>query len=292
LSRGPAPRRFAVLLAVAALAAACMGPALGPLRTALPDGGAVLPATTSRGVFLLHAELPGLSRPQPLLLDTGTDRTLLDLRLVRQLELRSTGDETVVTATGASVEAMRLQRLPWLRLGGATFHDVDAVGLDLSVLRDHGGLPVVGIAGCDLFRQCLLEIDWPARRVRALPQSDPPEPGGHAFTERSPWVTAQVAGVEMRVLVDTGFEQRLALPAGIDMPWHSDPRLDGDLATIDGTAEKWTARLRGELRIGELAWRDPLCILAPGSPKLGARLLRSCVVRLDAGRGRIWIERR
>jgi predicted aspartyl protease len=280
------------LLWIAACAAACATPAYGPRRTELPPDGVELPCERWRGVFVLHAELPGLSQPQALLLDTGTDRTLLDNRLAHRLGLLRTGDESVVTATGTAVPAQRLERLSSMRLGGASFHDVDVVGLDLSALRRYGGLPIAGIAGCDLFRQCTLEIDWPAQRVRVLPRSEPPAEGGHAFPERCPWITADVAGTELRLLVDTGFEQRLALPPGIDLPWRSPPLADGEIATIDGMSAKESARLSGELRIGELAWRDPTAVLVPGSPKIGARLLRSCIVRLDAGRGRIWIERK
>ena len=95
----------------------------------------------------------------------------------------------------------------------------------------------------------------------------------------------------MRALVDTGFQQSLALPPGTSLPWRREPRLDGDLAAIDGIASKAIARVDGTLRLGGLEWRDPLVVLAPGAPKVGAALLRNCIVRLDAGNGRIWIDR-
>jgi len=294
MTRGRAQRcrRGAAALLPLLLPWACStAPHYGPRTTLLPDDGMRLPARFSRGVCLLFVDLPGLQKTQSMLLDTGTDRTLFDLATVHAMGLRSEGDEPVLTATGATVTGMRLQPLPWLRAGEARFEQVDAVGLDLSALREHGGLPIVGIAGCDLFRQCLLEIDYPRRTARLLPRPAVPATGGHAFAERSPWVTIELCGTLVRALVDTGFQQALALPPGTSLPWRREPRLDGDLAAIDGIASKSSARVDGALRLGDLEWRDPLVVLAPGAPKIGAALLRNCVVRLDAAGGRIWIDR-
>ncbi|MEQ1632912.1 MAG: aspartyl protease family protein [Planctomycetota bacterium] len=282
----------AAVLACLSLCVACAAPLFGPRRTILPaDGAAVLPARHQRGSFLLFAEFQGLEGRHVLLFDTGTDKTLLDLQLARSLGLRSLGDEPVVTATGTAVPGVQLERLPSLRLGEVEFADVEAVGLDLSLLREHGGLPIVGIAGCDLFRQCLLEIDYRNRTLRCLPLTAAPTTAPHVFDERSPWVTADLAGTSVRMLVDTGFQQTLALPKGTDVPFIGAPRAYGEIASIAGTEPKEIARLRGEMRLGELAWREPSVLLVKGCPKIGARLLRDTLVRLDCSGGRIWIER-
>ncbi|MGE3172655.1 MAG: aspartyl protease family protein [Planctomycetota bacterium] len=288
MSRGA---RAMTMLAALALAGCVTGPALGPRVTRLPaDGGAVLPARYTRGVFLLHAEFEGADRPHWLLLDTGTDRTLLDLDFASRLGLAAEAAESIVTATGSAVTGARLRRLPRLRLGEANFEDVDVVGVDLGTLREAGGLPIAGIAGCDLFRQCLLEIDYLRRSVRVLPRATAPDGGGHAFAERSPWVDADIAGTRTRVLIDTGFQHSLALPPATALPWRRPPRPGGDIATIDGTTPKLLARLDGDVALGALRWPDPWIVLVPGSPKLGARLLQQCLLRLDAGGGRIWLD--
>ena len=280
------------LLLAAALLSACATPAYGPIRTSLPqDGAAVLPCRQSRGTFFLFAEFPGQRGRHAFLFDTGTDRTLLDLPFAHALGLKALDEEPVMTATGDAVPGALLERIPTMRLGEATFHDVDCVGLDLSNLREDGGLPIVGIVGCDLFRQCLLEIDYRGRSLRALPRSAAPTSGGIEFDERSPWVTADFAGQPLRVLVDTGFLQTVALPPGSRVPFVEPPRPYGEIASISGTEPKEVARLDGMLRIGELSWRDPQVLLVPGCPKIGARLFRDALIRLDASGGRIWIER-
>lgn len=284
--------RAALWSSLLLLAGCTLATAFGPRTTNLPPGGTTLPTRFHRGVFLVYVDLPGFRDQQAMLLDTGTDRTLFDFATARALGLGSLGEESVVTATGASVAASRLQRLPWLRIGTAHFEDIDAVGLDLSALRDHGGMDIVGIAGCDLFRHCLLELDYARRAVRALPRSDAPAHGGHAFAERSPWVTIDVAGTTFRALVDSGFQQTLALPPGSSLPWRRTPRSGGDIAAIDGIAPKSVAQVQGSLRLADLEWQNPFVVLVKGAPKIGAGLLRNCIVRLDASGGRIWIDRR
>ncbi len=262
------------------------------MRTSLPeDGAAALPCRQSRGTFFLFAEFPGQKGRHAFLFDTGTDRTLLDLPFAHALGLRTLDEEPVITATGDAVQGALLERIPTMRLGEATFHEVDCVGLDLSNLREDGGLPIVGIIGCDLFRQCLLEIDYRGRSLRALPRAAAPQHEPMRFEERSPFVDASFAGTHVRVLVDTGFLQTVALPRGSSVPFVEAPRPYGEIASIGGTEPKEVARLDGMLRIGDLSWREPQVLLVPGCPKIGARLFRDALIRLDASGGRIWIER-
>ena len=287
-----AARYQVALCALAFALASCASPSYGPQRTELPqDGAAVLPCRQSRGTFFLFAEFPGQRGRHAFLFDTGTDRTLLDLPFAHALGLKALDDEPVMTATGDAVPGALLERIPTMRLGEATFHDVDCVGLDLSNLREEGGLPIVGIIGCDLFRQCLLEIDYRSRSLRALPRNAAPTAPAYAFEERSPFVDASFAGTNVRVLVDTGFLQTVALPPGSAVPFVEPPRPYGEIASISGTEPKEVARLDGTLRIGDLSWRDPQILLVPGCPKIGTRLLRDSLIHLDASGGKIWIQR-
>jgi hypothetical protein len=111
------------------------------------------------------------------------------------------------------------------------------------------------------------------------------------FDEGRRFVDADFAGTNVRVLVDTGFLQTIALPRGCSLPFVEPPRAYGEIASISGTEPKEVARLDGELRIGALTWREPQVLLVSGCPKIGARLFRDALIRLDASGGRIWIER-
>jgi hypothetical protein len=270
--------------------AACQSHAFGPRRTTLPDGGAMLPAELVQGVWFARVDVGGAALP--FLLDTGTDRTLLDEPLADRLGLEATRGAALTTATGHSLPIRLRAPLDRLRCGDAEFTGVDVASVDLGPLRANAGLEVAGILGCDLFRHCLLELDYARRRARVLPRASAPSSGGHAFDGRVPMVTATLAGAEHRLLLDTGFQQGLALPYDTVLPWRRPPRPAGELATLDGTRPMATARVAGLLQVGDLRWNDPRVVLAEGGPKLGALLLRDCLLLLDAGGGRVWLERR
>ena len=214
---------------------------------------------------------------------------LLDLRIAHRIGLKSQNNDTVRTATGGAMASWRLDRLPWLQAGGARFRDIEVAGIDLGPLRETGGLPIIGIVGCDLFRQSLLEIDYRGRRARVLPRDRAPRTEAFRFTERLPHVTVDAAGTSVRALVDTGFQHPLAVPPGLPLRWQTVPYRDGELATLDGVTAKSTARLAGSLRIGDLTMQQPRVVIAPGAPKVGAALLRRTRLLIDASGGRLWI---
>lgn len=284
--RGP------VLAALLALPVACTGPRYGPGATLAPAAGTVLPSVFHGGLCCLRARLPGEERERLLLLDTGTDRTLLDRSLCQRLGLSLQAPTTVVAGNGAEVTAHGLERLAFLRIGAAEFRSVDAAAIDLQLLREHAALPIDGIAGCDLFRQCLLVIDFPAHTARLLPLAAAPAAAGSAFKGRVPMVGATLGATALDLLVDTGCQQTLALPPELELPWRVPPHAAGEVATLDGLSGQESGRIAGELVVAGLRLRDPWVALAAGAPKLGARALRRCVLTLDAGGGRLWLESR
>jgi len=278
----------AAALAAAALVAGCAGGPLGARRTLLPPGGALLPSRLRDGLFLLRARFRD-ERDHWLLLDTGTDRALLDYALCRELDLQPGGPTTIVAANGAQVGGRRLSPLPVLRLGDLELQDVDAAAIDLQQLREHAGLPIEGIAGTDLFRGCLLQIDLPARTVRALPAGAAPPSPSFAFPGRVPAVAAQLAGRPLTALVDTGFQGLLAVPREFAVEWRTPPRRGGELATLDGVSGHDTGRAAGAFVVGEQRFEEPWVMVADGAPKLGMGALGRSVLTLDAGAGRLWI---
>ncbi|MEC7584138.1 MAG: pepsin/retropepsin-like aspartic protease family protein [Planctomycetota bacterium] len=265
-------------------------PDLGPRVTDIPAGGSPLPTRLVDGLWIVRAQLPNLDRKQTLLLDTGTDRTLLDLQLARRIGLGMSGETNVRSATGRVLPSTSLDRLPWLVAGKATFRDIEVAGIDLQPLRRASGLPIQGILGCDLFRQCLLELDYRRRQARVLPPAEAPDQEAHHFSTRLPWVTITAANQEIRALVDTGFQDALAVPPTTSLPWQTAPRPDGELATLQGPSDKEVGRLAGNIECGEIVRRNPLVVVSPGSPKIGTAILRRCRWLLDTGGGRLWMQ--
>lgn len=280
----PRPLLLAMLLAGCATS-----PVRGPARTELA-APCQLPCQLRQGLFLLRGTIGGDSAT--FLLDTGTDRMVLDEQFGLRLGLSPDGAGTVRTAAGHELPHGGLVTLPRLQLGDAVFHKVPASLLDLRELSESTGRRIGGILGCDLFSACELELDFPGRRVTVRPRPEAPRSGAIPYSGTIPTVAAMLDGKPLDVLIDTGFQRTLALPPGTAHSWRRPPRPDGELVTVAGAAAKSLGRLAGALHLGEHRWTDPWVTLAPGSAKLGAQALRELVLTLDVAAGLLWLQRR
>jgi len=283
-----------LLAAVLLLASGCAETRPRAASARVPAGGSELPLRRQGDVLLVRGRL-GPADDLVFLLDTGTDRMLLDPATVRRLGLTgAAGGGSVRSANGTEVEYQGLLRIASLWLGSAEFLDFDAGVVDLGALSNTAGLHIDGILGCDLFRQCVLRLDLPAHT--AAVSTEPHRPAGDEFelpfTDSVPWVQADVAGRPFRLLLDTGFQRELALPPELtsDLEWRRGPRADGEVVTVSGSEPKARAQLRGDLHLGPYTWTRPWVTLATGSPKLGLLLLRRCVVVLDGPGQRLWLS--
>ena len=135
----PVPR---LLLLPLMLAGCAMSPPRGPAHTELA-GPCQLPCQLRQGLFLLRGTIGADSAT--FLLDTGTDRMVLDEEFGRQLGLSPDGKGTVRTAAGHELPHGGLVTLPQLQLGDALFHDVPASLLDLRSLSESTGRRIAGI---------------------------------------------------------------------------------------------------------------------------------------------------
>lgn len=282
----PVPRPLLLALLLVGCATA---PDRGPARTELTQP-CQLPCQLRQGLFLLHGRIGVESAT--FLLDTGTDRMVLDGDFCRRLGLSPDGSGTVRTAAGDELPHGGIVTLPRLQLGDAVFHEVPASLLELRGLSESTGRRIAGILGCDLFSACELELDYPGRRVTVRPRAPTPRAGAIPYTGTIPTVAAMLDGKPLDVLIDTGFQRTLALPPGTAQSWRRPPRPDGELVTVAGAAAKSLGRLAGALHLGEHRWTDPWVTLAPGSAKLGAQALRDLVLTLDVAARLLWLQRR
>lgn len=284
-------RRSAVALLLPLLClAGCMAPRYGASAMVAPPEGASLPVRAREGLLLVPVRMGSDGVDHWFLLDTGTDRALLDARLCRDQGLAANQSTSIVAATGAAVDAHELAPIRSLRIGSVEFRDVDAACIDLQQLRDHARMPIEGILGCDLFRGSLLEIDLATRTVHVRPLRDAPVETPIRFDGRVPVVPATFAGKPLEVLVDTGFQSLLAIPPELSIDWRYTPRTTGELATLDGIQDHGSGRAQGHLEIGQLRFQDPWVTVAKGQPKIGMWALRRSRITLDAAGGRIWIQ--
>jgi predicted aspartyl protease len=133
--------------------------------------------------------------------DTGTFRTVVDDRIVRELGLRGTAD--TMSVFGRLLPAERVA-LPEIRLGPLRRNGLSVLAADLSGFAQRLGWRPDAIVGLDVLRGQCLVVDYGARELhfacstgwRTSVECDP----------GSPYVIlkASIDGRDYRLMVDTG----------------------------------------------------------------------------------------
>lgn len=138
---------------------------------------------------------------QNLLIDTGSDTTILDKRVVRKLQLEL--EHASLGTISHDVDAWRTV-LPTCQVGPITCRNYNVLVQDLSFLERGLGTRVDAIIGLDLMSSLSFTVDYRAKRILF----GAPEVMDHkiAFETAPPLVTVPVTlnGRQMRLLVDTG----------------------------------------------------------------------------------------
>jgi predicted aspartyl protease len=152
--------------------------------------------------------------PYLFAVDTGASGVgRADRRLVEALGLKNVGEAQ--NSDGVNTASINVVHVDSLRLGSLEKHDVDLLSRDYNLHLKPGQAPMMGIIGRDFFKDGLLTIDYPARRLSFT--------GGH-LRRGDPGVVAYKGSFSIPVCfrrgcydgeVDTGSSQGLVLPKRI-----------------------------------------------------------------------------
>ena len=264
------------ILAARSAAAQAVDPLHGPtialadstfIPMELPDGRAIVPVMLNgRGPYRLAVE-------------TGSPDVLVSPRVVAELGLRAIGPG----------ETDSLFQLESLRIGESVLGSLQ-VGRDSAFAQ----LGVDGVLGLIAFRDVVLTIDYPGRRL-ALSRAGLPEPDGREVL-RAVWVgpfigiPVQLGAVRETGVIDTqggvGFQATPAVAAGLT--FQGPLRVVGR-AVVGGGApvEVKMGVLGGDARLGRYSLRQPRIAVhplpadIPSRVTIGLEVLRDFAVAID-----------
>jgi predicted aspartyl protease len=276
---------------------------------------AAVPIDISTTNLIVHAAINGTM--VPLILDSGAERTVLDVATVQRLNLPR--DEWVATTMrGIGGDERQRNVLPQsIVLGGAALRSRSiAPGLSLPVghmaFGTVGGAPIGGLLGADLLASYDLMLDGPGRRLtlydvqgcagRFLPW--------HRSYEAIPtlrpvhdalMVPARIDGRVMLAQIDTGSSNTFVLAPGMARLGLTDAMLDGNPAvTTHGLGpDSLTVRVHRfrSLTIGTETIADPALWVGPAHSLrivdmlLGADWMRPRVIWLSYATTQVFIAR-
>lgn len=127
-----------------------------------------IPFLFHRNQILLEVDLKGQSHF--MLLDSGGNPSVFDLRTALDLGL-DVDTTRFGVASGSGSEEVRIYPMGpvQLVLDGREVPPVEAIAMDLGAVSERLGYPVTGILGYSFLENRIVQIDYPGRVLRLLP---------------------------------------------------------------------------------------------------------------------------
>ncbi len=266
-----------------------------PVEVEIAEESAGIDIRLARSLPLVPVMIHGQG-PYWMLLDTGSDETVLDDEVAEAIGLE-TQDRYAIISSGGHTRKMNTPqgRIDEVTIGESVFRNFDVVVSDLGSLSRTLRHRLDGIIGVQVISQSVVTIDYRERQVR-FSRARLEAPDG---VNRLPlsWrgseavVTMHIGGSEYRAKLDTGQVGALSLS-------EEDRDALGDQATnrgsvthrtFTGSVERDVVRLNGRLRVGALEIDNPHASIG-GRTRLGSGALRRSVVRIDLKGGVLEIE--
>lgn len=280
-------------------------PFRAPNRALVDPRGSVLPAQLISNFFVVESTWDD-GRTYRFLIDTGSTATLVSPEIASKFRQKpakgeTLGKVTVHSAAGKSIEldSVIIRRV---RLGGSTFDRVNALIFDCTELSNHLGLPIDGILGFPLFRDTLLTLDYPAKRliVAPYPAAFAPLPkqtsrvSTLAFNDeqRRPMIPLQMGNESFMALIDSGSDGCLNLnPTGLHPKFLHGPRVGTLISSLQGDQRQLTGRLDQTVLLGNHSVARPIVDLTDQLSSVGGEFLRHFAVIFDQRRRQVTFSR-
>ena len=297
-------RRLRVVAAVVAVAASYTNAWAGPR----PETDAKF--SSPRHQVVVQVKL-GKQGPYSMLLDTGTDRSVIDATLASRL--RAISDATPHKGKGAGAQPAHAQGWDMvdLRIGGLHADTVAAAALDLTRISNRLGVHLDGVLGYSFLRKWVVQIDYSRHHVRFY--RDTPYWSGSESVEfemtldpedPTPRFRGRINKREVEMLYDSGSSRSIGVPGraieflGLKAAFAA-ATPDSASGSGGGATRKGRVPL---VEIGQIRFTDVPCIFEvegygeswdPREPagKIGGALLEGIVVTLDYPHRTIRFER-
>ena len=280
-----------------------------PARTEL-DAPVDLPVEfPSRGLPVLL--LDGGREPSFAVIDTGAAASVVSMRYAARhgLPTRDLSSMDLEDALGQRMPLARVGHVGALKLsdvergaGGpsVTFHEFDAVVGDLPAMRALNDR-LDAVLARPLFRDLLLTIDYPNRRIRIERGQLPPADGREILQMRrdergQTLVPAHLQGEEAWLILDTGHTGDGVLLSRyrlVGIRWTNTPVEGDQVRSFLGETKSRVGRMSGDMVIGRYRFARPIVAVSYNDEReyLGADMLRHFVVTIDQTNDRVRLVR-
>ena len=241
-----------------------------PIIVRLATQSVNVPMVGTKTLPLVNVNLNGKG-PYKLLVDTGANVTILQMRVADELKLP-------VLRPG---DASKLVALDNMQIGDASFEDMVVGARSWSEDID-------GIIGFGVFANVLLVMDYP-KQVMSLRKGELPAANGkdvfkYGLDNRCPTLDIVIGGERLNILVDTGARQALVIPSKIAsrLKFTGELTPGPTLSTFHTAASRsMLGRLTQELEMGIHKVARTKVHVWEDVPVLGSDLFKDFVLTFD-----------
>lgn len=139
---------------------------VGSMSKASATTGIVeVPFDFYHGAIVVQAKVDGKG-PFNMMLDTGVDPSVIDLRTAREIGLKIASSGHQGSGGGTETNLAYETKLPVLELGNLKASTIDALAVDLSKTGNALGKPLHGVLGYSLLKNRIVQIDYPKHIAR------------------------------------------------------------------------------------------------------------------------------
>jgi predicted aspartyl protease len=230
--------------------------------------------------------------PFRFVIDTGTGgEAFVTQELAEQLKLPVTGQVRLSDPSGQGSQRAPIVSIQSLKVAGVNFTGVKAVEHSLS---DKDG-ECEGLLGFLLFRDFLLTLDFPDRRMTLATGALAPDGGRNVLPFRMPEgipiVAMQIGGMNVDAQVDSG-GAGLSLPQSLasKLRFEAEPAAFSNSESLATRFQIKAATLDGDARLGDYTFLRPFVEINPAFPlaNFGASPMQNFAVTFDQKNG--WVR--
>ncbi len=196
------------------------------------------------------------------LIDTGAQgMARADVSLVQRLGLPSVGQSAASDISGKNLVTLNEVKFDTLSIGSITFRRIAALSRNYNTVSY---LPTIdGILGFELFKDYLLTLDYPNKRVR-IERGELPKPDGaqtliFESQDGVPFIEIRVGSLKAKALIDTGNIRGIEFPSSLvkKLPLASYRRVIGKGGSISNEFEINEVRLQDTIAVGRHLFPKP-----------------------------------
>lgn len=212
----------------------------------------------------------------------------LNLPVVRQMKLSASSGTGSITSDVVRVDS--------LKLGGRTFKNLQVPVMQSYEKFDNEKQRTYGVIGFELFKDDLVTLDYPEKRLifgkGNLPTLDGKSILSYRFERYTPFISFQIGNTELVGMVDSGGSGGFLLPLAdaSKLKLNSEPKVVGKIAnSLNQVFNLYQAEVEGKAKIGAVEIENPMIRFCEAikKPIIGREILHKFAITFDQKNQRI-----